>query len=115
MVGQPLDHGQHRFQARNSQTALAFVRFLGGQPMSQTFMRQVLFLHGFTSSARSGKATFLKEQYAALPNIDFTIFDFNPTPRDFEYLTITGMINRLRQYILDRKSDRVTLIASSLG
>jgi pimeloyl-ACP methyl ester carboxylesterase len=77
--------------------------------------QHVLFLHGFTSSAKSGKAMFLKEQCSALPGVDFTIFDFNPTPKDFEYLTITGMINRLRQYILDQKSDRMTFIASSLG
>jgi pimeloyl-ACP methyl ester carboxylesterase len=83
--------------------------------MNQASAQHVLFLHGFTSSARSGKAMFLKKQCAALPHVDFTIFDFNPTPKDFEYLTITGMINRLRQHILDRNLDRVTLIASSLG
>jgi pimeloyl-ACP methyl ester carboxylesterase len=75
----------------------------------------VLFLHGFTSSARSGKANFLKEQCAGLPHVDFTIFDFNPTPKDFEYLTVTGMINRVRQFLLERAWNKVFIIASSLG
>jgi uncharacterized protein len=37
------------------------------------------------------------------------------SPADFEYLTITGMINRLRQYILDRELTDVCLIGSSMG
>lgn len=41
--------------------------------------------------------------------------DFNPTPKDFEYLTVTGMINRLRQYLLDHDAARADLVASSLG
>ncbi|WP_462324215.1 YqiA/YcfP family alpha/beta fold hydrolase [Desulfoplanes sp.] len=75
----------------------------------------ILFLHGFTSSAKSGKAIFLKEQCENLQDVRFTIFDFNPTPRDFEYLTITGMINRLRQFLIGTGSERIVVIASSLG
>lgn len=41
--------------------------------------------------------------------------EFNPTPKDFEYMTVTGMINRLRQYILDRNLVTVNLIGSSMG
>ena len=83
--------------------------------MSTPSANHVIFLHGFTSSAKSGKANFLKEQCASLPHVEFTIFDFNPTPKDFEYLTITGMINRLRQFLLGHESERTTFIASSLG
>ena len=77
--------------------------------------KNILFLHGFTSSAHSGKAQYLREQCLAMPDVEFTIFDFNPTPKDFEFLTITGMINRVRQFILDTGSDNVRIIASSLG
>lgn len=41
--------------------------------------------------------------------------DFNPTPRDFEYMTVTGMINRLRQYLFSQSQDTVSLIGSSMG
>ncbi len=76
---------------------------------------QILFLHGFTSSAKSSKALFLKEQSASLNLGGFTLVDFNPTPKDFEYLSVTGMINRLRQRILDCDAQRIMIIASSLG
>jgi hypothetical protein len=39
----------------------------------------------------------------------------NPTPTDFRYLTTTGAINRLRQYILDRQLETVQLVGSSFG
>jgi pimeloyl-ACP methyl ester carboxylesterase len=62
----------------------------------------VLHLHGFLSSARSTKAQFFRERFALRPEIAFHAIDFSPTPRDFEYLTVTGMVNRLRQFVLDR-------------
>ncbi|MDD2218962.1 MAG: YqiA/YcfP family alpha/beta fold hydrolase [Desulfoplanes sp.] len=77
--------------------------------------KTILFLHGFTSSAKSEKANYLREQCKTLPGVEFFIFDFNPTPKDFEFLTITGMINRVRQFLLDHPKDDVRLIASSLG
>jgi uncharacterized protein len=75
----------------------------------------VLFLHGFASSGRSTKAQFFRAKFSALPQVEFHAFDFNPTPRDFEYMTITGLINRLRQYLLDHDRGNVRIIGSSMG
>jgi pimeloyl-ACP methyl ester carboxylesterase len=75
----------------------------------------VLLLHGFASSGNSGKAQFLREKFKAMPDVPFHPFDFNPTPTDFEYVTVTGMINRVRQYLLDRGREQVLLIGSSMG
>jgi len=61
----------------------------------------ILFLHGFASSSRATKAQYFGERFAALPYVEYHALDFNPTPRDFEYMTTTGQIDRLRQYILD--------------
>ena len=77
--------------------------------------KTVLFLHGFASSGQGTKAQFLKEKFAQLSPVAFHAFEFNPTPKDFEYMTITGLINRLRQYLLGQQSEKVSLIASSLG
>jgi hypothetical protein len=75
----------------------------------------ILHLHGFASSAHSAKAVRLKERLERVPHAEFLVPDFNPTPKDFEFLTVTGMLNRLRQYIVDRGIDQVNIIASSLG
>jgi pimeloyl-ACP methyl ester carboxylesterase len=77
----------------------------------------VVFLHGFASSGQGAKAQYLGQKFSALPGVDFHAFDFNPTPRDFEYMTITGSINRLRQYLCDHGllSRDVGIIASSMG
>jgi pimeloyl-ACP methyl ester carboxylesterase len=75
----------------------------------------ILFLHGFASSARGTKALYLGERCSALPEVAFHAVDFNPTPTDFAYMTTTGLINRLRQYILDRDLGTVHLIGSSYG
>jgi pimeloyl-ACP methyl ester carboxylesterase len=77
--------------------------------------KTVLLLHGFASSAGGTKAQYLREQFAALPHVAFRAFDFNPTHRDFEYMTVTGMINRLRQYILDHHLQDLHVIGSSMG
>ena len=78
-------------------------------------MKHIILLHGFLSSGKSSKATFLHEKFEAMPNVHFHSFDFNPTPKDFEYMTTSGMINRLRQHILDRKIEACTLVGSSMG
>jgi len=75
----------------------------------------ILHLHGFASSAQSTKAQFFRGKFESLPQIDFHAIDFNPTPRDFEYMTVTGMINRLRQYVLGHDLGIVRVIGSSLG
>jgi pimeloyl-ACP methyl ester carboxylesterase len=77
--------------------------------------KTILFLHGFASSGQSTKAQFFREKFSALPQVEFHAFDFNPTPKDFEYMTITGLINRLRQYLLDHDRDNVRIIGSSMG
>ncbi len=77
--------------------------------------RTILFLHGFASSARSTKAQYLDQRLAAFADVVFRAIDFCPTPKDFEYMTTTGMINRLRQYVLDHALERVSFIGSSYG
>jgi len=75
----------------------------------------VLYLHGFASSAGGAKARYLGERFEALPEVDFLPLDFNPTPKDFEYMTVTGLINRLRQHVLDRPVGPFRIVASSMG
>jgi pimeloyl-ACP methyl ester carboxylesterase len=75
----------------------------------------VLFLHGFASSAGSTKSCYLAERLGALPGAEFHALDMNPAPADFEYMTTTGAINRLRQYVLDQGLGPLNLIGSSYG
>jgi pimeloyl-ACP methyl ester carboxylesterase len=75
----------------------------------------VVHLHGFASSAQSTRAQYLRDKASTVPQLTFDAFDFNPTPRDFEYLTVSGMIDRLRQYVLDRHLGLLSLVGSSLG
>jgi pimeloyl-ACP methyl ester carboxylesterase len=77
--------------------------------------RNILFLHGFASSARSAKAQFLRSHFEAWPQAAFRAIDFSPTPKDFAYVTTTGLINRLRQYVLDRDLGTFSIIGSSYG
>jgi pimeloyl-ACP methyl ester carboxylesterase len=77
--------------------------------------KKILFLHGFASSGQSIKAGYFRKKFAALPQVEFHAIDFNPTPRDFEYMTTTGLINRLRQYVLDHRMGKVSVIGSSYG
>ncbi len=77
--------------------------------------RAILFLHGFASSAHSAKARSLGERFAAIPDVYLHAFDFNPTPADFEHMTITGMVDRVRQFALDHDLQALRLIGSSLG
>jgi pimeloyl-ACP methyl ester carboxylesterase len=85
------------------------------QPSSTPAHHTILYLHGFLSSAQSTKARFLSEHLAGLPGTTFHAIDFNPTPRDFETMTTTGQINRLRQFVLDRALDNLGLVGSSFG
>jgi pimeloyl-ACP methyl ester carboxylesterase len=77
--------------------------------------KNVILLHGYASSGNSSKAHYLESKFSELPGVAFHSFDFNPTPNDFEYMTVTGMINRLRQYILDHVLEDIRLIGSSMG
>ncbi len=77
--------------------------------------KTILYLHGFASSARATKAQYFRDMFKALPQVEFHAIDFNPTPKDFEYVTVTGMINRLRQYVLDNHLENLSIIGSSLG
>lgn len=74
-----------------------------------------LYLHGFASSPQGEKAKFLRGKYQELEDQRFLAVNFNPTREDFQRMTITGMINRLRQYILDHELEGPHLIGSSLG
>ena len=76
---------------------------------------QVIYLHGFASSAQNSKGLKLLNKSETTNNISFISFDFNPKASDFSNMTITGMINRLRQFILDREISNCYLVGSSLG
>jgi len=78
--------------------------------------KKILYLHGFASSAQSTKARYFRKKFKAF-QVEFHAVDFNPTPRDFEYLTTTGLINRLRQYVLDHHLENINIIiiGSSYG
>lgn len=77
--------------------------------------KTVIFLHGFTSSGQSTKARYFRDKFKAFPQVEFHAIDFNPTPKDLEYVTTTGRINRLRQYALDHHLGNVIIIGSSYG
>lgn len=81
----------------------------------KTAAKTLIFLHGFASSAKSTKARYLAGRMEGITGLSFLVPDFNPAPEDFEYLTVTGMINRLRQYLIDREVETGDIIASSLG
>lgn len=71
----------------------------------------VIYLHGFASSAHSGKATYLGERFRSR-GIEFHAPDLNLP--DFSTLTITRMLEQTRT-LLDGAAGPVTLIGSSLG
>jgi pimeloyl-ACP methyl ester carboxylesterase len=77
--------------------------------------KKILYLHGFASSGQSTKARYFREKLKAFPQVEFHAIDFNPTPKDFEYLTTTGLINRLRQYVLGHGLGDFSIIGSSYG
>ena len=71
----------------------------------------VIYLHGFASSAQSGKATYLAERYRAR-GVEFQAPDLNLP--DFSTLTVTRMLEQTGA-LLDAAGTPVTLIGSSLG
>jgi hypothetical protein len=80
--------------------------------MSKT---NIIFLHGFASSSSGAKSVYLSERFRKVENVDFRAFAFTPNPIDFECMTITGMVNRLRQYVLDNDLTPFFLVGSSFG
>ncbi|HSH02845.1 MAG TPA: alpha/beta hydrolase [Anaerolineae bacterium] len=75
----------------------------------------IIYLHGFTSSAHATKAQFLTQKFNNNPLYQFHPLPLTPTPRDFEYMTISGNINRLRHYITTHNHQNPILIGSSMG
>ncbi|NLF11457.1 MAG: alpha/beta hydrolase [Anaerolineaceae bacterium] len=77
--------------------------------------RSILFVHGFVSSDQATKAKYLRERLETESGETLRAINLNPTPADFEWMTPTGMINRLRQYVLDHDLEPLALLGSSLG
>jgi pimeloyl-ACP methyl ester carboxylesterase len=71
----------------------------------------VIYLHGFASSSRSGKAVYLGERLRGR-GVEFVAPDLNLP--DFSTLTISRMLEQTRA-LLDAATEPVTLIGSSLG
>jgi pimeloyl-ACP methyl ester carboxylesterase len=71
----------------------------------------VIYLHGFASSAQSGKATYLGQRLRER-GLDVRIPDLNLP--DFSTLTVTRMLEQTRA-LLDQAREPVTLVGSSLG
>lgn len=71
----------------------------------------VVYLHGFASSAHSGKARYLGERLQAR-GVRFLAPDLNFP--DFSTLTVTRMIEQTGA-LIDKANEPVTLIGSSLG
>lgn len=74
--------------------------------------RPILYLHGFASSARSSKAAFFADRFAAR-GASLVIPDFNQP--DFEHLTITRMLGQVRDALAALPAWPIAVIGSSLG
>jgi pimeloyl-ACP methyl ester carboxylesterase len=72
----------------------------------------VYYLHGFASSAKSTKATYLAERFRE-HGLALRCPDFNQP--DFATLTITRMLNQLDGELPPEGGEQATLIGSSLG
>ncbi len=72
--------------------------------------KHILFLHGFASSARPTTTPCFRQNLQGLPQIKYHAIDLNPAPHDFEYVTTTGLVDRLRQFVLGH-----SLLTSSLN
>lgn len=77
--------------------------------------KTILFLHGFASSGQSAKARYFRDMCEGLPQIDYHAINFTSTPKDFEYMTTTGLVNRLRQHVLDHDLKAFGIVGSSYG
>lgn len=74
---------------------------------------QAIYLHGFASSPRSKKAVFFRDRLAGV-GIDLRVPDLNQP--DFAHLTMTAMIERVRQELAACPPDEpVVLFGSSMG
>jgi pimeloyl-ACP methyl ester carboxylesterase len=74
--------------------------------------RRLVYLHGFASSARSSKAAYLASR-AGAGGLTVEAPDLNAP--DFETLTMTRMIEQVRQLLAAGPAEPVTLVGSSLG
>jgi uncharacterized protein len=72
----------------------------------------IAYLHGFASSAKSGKAAFFAAKLAE-HGISLVTPDFNEP--DFSTLTISRMVAQVLDAIDARPGEPVTLIGSSMG
>jgi len=72
---------------------------------------QVVYLHGFASSSKSSKATFLASKLSAC-GVAFEAPDLNEP--DFSTLTVTRMLGQVST-LLGGDGEPVTLVGSSLG
>jgi hypothetical protein len=72
----------------------------------------VIYLHGFASSAQSSKAAFFRSRLMPL-GVRVVTPDFNEP--DFSTLTVTRMLEQVRQAIDGVPPGPVALIGSSLG
>lgn len=77
--------------------------------------KPILFLHGFASSSQSTKARYFRQRLQGLPQIQYHAVEFNPAPNDFQYVTTTGLVDRLRQFVLDHNLETISIIGSSFG
>jgi len=75
-------------------------------------MIDVVYLHGFASSASSSKATWFKSRFAERGIVQRTP-DFNQP--DFSSLTITRMVEQVERELASMGERPVVLIGSSLG
>lgn len=76
---------------------------------------RVVYLHGFGSSSKTSKAKFLAQKIETFEDTSFHSFEFTPTPLDFQYMTITGLVGRLRHYLGQCQQEKLILVGSSLG
>jgi pimeloyl-ACP methyl ester carboxylesterase len=81
----------------------------GVQPTS---VMQVRYLHGFGSSAQSSKAAFFRTRFAD-HGVSLVTPDFNQP--DFSTLTVTRMLDQVRDATSGLPPGSVILIGSSLG
>ena len=70
-----------------------------------------IYLHGFASSPRSNKATYLRDRFAEV-NLELKVLDLNQG--DFSKLTLTRQIEQTIDAFGDSETP-VTLIGSSFG